>query len=601
MCGIVGFIGKEPVVEFLCKGLERLEYRGYDSAGTAFMKENGFKIIKTTRRIEKLAEALKAEEISACVGIGHTRWATHGSATKQNAHPHLSEDGKFAVVHNGIIENYSALKAELEKEDFTFKSETDTEVIPFLLQKYYKGDIKKAVKSTLDRLEGSYAVCILCTDFPNTVIAAKKFSPLIIGIGKKQNAIASDTAAFPPEIKKAVFLKDGEFAFLTPESLEIVDSNMQAISPEILPLLQNTNNADKENYDHFMMKEIKEQPEALMETVNCYIRNSRAVFHHLDSNKLKNIKNIHIIACGSAYHVGVAAKYFLEELLKIPVTTDRASEYRYRTCLADKNTLAIAISQSGETADTIAAIEQLRASGAQTLSIVNVKDSTLTKITDYVLYTIAGPEIAVATTKGYTTQLALLYILGLWLAELKCSAEKETILMLAEQINELPKIAEEAIKTEKYIKKTAKLLTDSASVFFIGRNTDYAVALEGSLKLKEISYIHSESYPAGELKHGSLSLIENGTPIIALCGYTPLLSKTQSNIKEAAARGGLIITLSAKLDKNTQTQIKIPETHPMLSPFTEIIPLQLLAYYTALYKGCDIDKPRNLAKSVTVE
>lgn len=601
MCGIVGFTGKKPASKFLCDGLERLEYRGYDSVGIALSENNGFKVIKTSKRIEKLKSVVALENNQSKTGIGHTRWATHGAATKQNAHPHLSQDGKFAVVHNGIIENYADIKDELIRAGFTFKSDTDTEVIPMLLQKYYKGNLKKAVENTLKRLEGSYALAIICADSPETLIAARHFSPLLIGLGEEENTVASDITAFSSEIKNVIFLKDGETAFLTSEKYEIFDEKMKPVTPQITALGATDGVTQKEDYDHFMMKEIKEQPKVLAETIDCYIRNDSPVFHHLDPEELKEISNIQIIACGSAYHAGVVAKYYLEELLKIPVSANIASEYRYSAALADKATLAIAISQSGETADTIAAVTKAKEKGAKTISIVNVKSSTLTKITDYVLYTLAGPEIAVATTKGYTTQLAVLYILGLWLGRLKETLQKETAAEIVSEIKKLPQAVEEALKTEKTVKKTAKLLCESSPVFFIGRNIDYAVALEGSLKLKEISYIHSESYPAGELKHGTLSLIEKDTPVIALCGYKDLKSKTESNIKEAAARGGFIITLSPDIKSSTDIKIKTPQTHPLLCASTEIIPLQLLAYYTALYKGCDIDKPRNLAKSVTVE
>ena len=601
MCGIVGFTGKKNASEFLCEGLEKLEYRGYDSAGVAFAQKGGFKILKTSKRIEKLKSVVCLEKVESSTGIGHTRWATHGAAIKQNAHPHLSQDGRFVVVHNGIIENYLSLKKELLRDGFEFKSETDTEVIPMLLQKYYKNDIKKALEKTLKRLEGSYGIALMCTDYPDTIIAARQFSPLIIGLGESENSIASDMTAFSSDIKNVIYLKDGQTAFLTPEKYEIFDSSMKPVSTEISAICNNGYSADKEDYDYFMMKEIKEQPKVIEETVNCYIRNGNPVFHHIEAESVKDIECIHIIACGSAYHAGVVAKYFFEELIKIPVSVDIASEYRYRTCLANKNTLAIAISQSGETADTIAAITKAKEKGAKTLSIVNVKNSSLTKITDYILYTLAGPEIAVATTKGYTTQLALLYILGVWIAKIKKSASDEELSNIIEEIKRLPQITQEALQTEKQMKKTAKLISSAESVFFIGRNIDYAVALEGSLKLKEISYIHSESYPAGELKHGTLALIEKDTPVIALTSYTRLKSKTESNIKEVAARGGLIISLGYGEDNNSKNEITVPKVHPLLCASAQIIPLQLLAYYTALYKGCDIDKPKNLAKSVTVE
>lgn len=600
MCGIVGYLGKKNASEILCDGLKKLEYRGYDSAGIALLNGSGFRVLKTSKRIETLSKTVSLEKSQSKIGIGHTRWATHGEANKQNAHPHLSEDGKFAVVHNGIIENYLSLKEELLKEGFKLKSETDTEVIPMLLQKYYKKDIKEAVKKTLKRLEGSYALAILCSDYPDMIIAARQFSPIIIGLSETEKAVASDITAFPEDINNVIYLKDGQVSFLSSEKCEVFDSSMKSVTPEITPFVKGEYFGDKEEYEHFMMKEIREQPRVIEETVKCYVRNDKPVFHHIDPEIMKNINKIHIIACGSAYHAGVVAKYFFEEIIGMPVSVDIASEYRYRTCLADGETLAIAISQSGETADTIAAITRAKENGAKTLSIVNVKNSSLTKITDYVVYTLAGPEIAVATTKGYTTQLTLLYILGLWIGKIRNSVSEEVLSELIGEIKRLPEITFEALKKEKEIKKTAKILSSSQSVFFMGRNMDYAVALEGSLKLKEISYSHCETYAAGELKHGTLALIEKGTPVIALTSYEELKSKTESNIKEVAARGGFIIN-SGYGNSIGDIQIIVPKVHPLLSASAQIVPLQLLAYYTALYKDCDIDKPKNLAKSVTVE
>ena len=600
MCGIVGYLGEKNASEILCNGLKKLEYRGYDSAGIALSSGSDIRVLKTSKRIETLTKTVSSEKIQSKIGIGHTRWATHGEANKQNAHPHLSEDRKFAVVHNGIIENYLSLKEELLKDGFKFAGETDTEVIPMLLQKYYKNDIKEALKKTLKRLEGSYALAILCADYPDTIIAARQFSPLIIGFSETEKAVASDITAFSDDINNLIYLKDGQVSFLSPEKCEVFDSSMKPVTPEISPFIRGEYSGDKEEYEHFMMKEIKEQPKVIEETVNCYIRKDKPVFHHINPEIMKEINTIHIIACGSAYHAGVVAKYFFEKVIGIPVLVDVASEYRYRTCLADQKTLSIAISQSGETADTIAAITRAKEKGAKTLSVVNVKNSSLTKITDYVVYTLAGPEIAVATTKGYTTQLTLLYILGLWIALQRHSVSEEVLSELIGEIKRLPQITLEAFKSEKEIKKIAKLLSSAQSVFFMGRNMDYAAALEGSLKLKEISYIHSESYAAGELKHGTLALIEKGTPVIALTSYEELKSKTESNIKEVAARGGFIIN-SGYGSGIGDVQIKVPKVHSLLSASAQIVPLQLLAYYTALYKGCDIDKPKNLAKSVTVE
>ncbi len=601
MCGIVGFTGNRPALEFICKGLKKLEYRGYDSAGLAVPVKNEIKVIKTCNRVESLNKEAAQSGFSSYCSIGHTRWATHGAPEKKNAHPHLSGDGKFAVVHNGIIENYMTLKNELEAEGYTFKSQTDTEVVPMLLQKYYKGDLKEAVFETAQRLEGSFALLILCSDFPDTLSAVKNFSPLIIGMGKEENYVASDVTAIPPDVLNGIALEDGQTAFIKPEGISVYDSNKNPVSPNLISVQGFEQTDGRQEYKHYMMKEIKEQPDAIKDTINCYIRNGMPVFHYLNSENLKSINEIEIIACGSAYHVGEAVKYYIEALLGIPCRTHIASEYRYKRCLANENTLSIAISQSGETADTVAAITKAKENGAETLSVVNVRSSSITRITDYTLYTVAGPEIAVATTKAYSTQLVLLYILGLWIGEVKGILGKEEVREMCREIERLPDAVRKAFESEKTVKKTAKLLKGAESVFFIGRNIDYAVALEGSLKLKEISYIQSHGYPAGELKHGTLSLIEEGTPVIALCGYSELRTKTESNIKEASARGGLIIKLTPDIGEENEREIRIPEVHPLLMASAEVVPLQLLAYYTALYKGCDIDKPRNLAKSVTVE
>lgn len=601
MCGIVGFTGSLPAAEILCEGLKKLEYRGYDSVGVALLEKSGFNVIKTTKRVEKLNSVLRENKNQSKIGIGHTRWATHGAAIKQNAHPHLSENGIFAVVHNGIIENFSELKKELLADGFSFKSETDTEVIPLLLEKYYKGDLKTAVFKTAERLKGSFALGILCSDYPDTLVAIRNFSPLIIGLGDNKNMISSDIIALNGYTKNAVYLSDGQLAFLTPHNITLFDKTGKQITPHITEIKTTCSQAEKGIYDHFMMKEIKEQPKVLKEIINRYIKNRNPLFKNLNPDKFRKIKSINILACGSAYNAGVAAKYFLESILKIPISAEIASEYRYRFSSSDESTLTIAISQSGETADTIAAADKAKKEGSQTLAIVNVKDSSLSKLCQNVIYTYAGPEISVATTKGYTSQLAILYIFGIWLANLLSSADSDIINRLLEEICGLPTLLEEALCKEKEIKKAAKILKTSKSAFFIGRNMDFAAALEGALKLKEISYIHSEAYPAGELKHGSISLIEKDTPIIALCGYLGLNDKMQNNINEAAARGGYIIAFSPEQSTSADMLIKIPPVHPLFSTFSEIIPLQLLAYYTAFYKGCDIDKPRNLAKSVTVE
>ena len=600
MCGIVGYAGNSNATAFLTQGLCRLEYRGYDSAGIAVL-DGEIKAEKTTNRITALEK--KASYLTGFVGIGHTRWATHGAATAVNAHPHLSNDGNFAVVHNGIIENYAELKAELITDGFRFVSDTDTEVIPMLFQKYYKGDSKATVFEVLSRLKGSYALAILCKDLPGTVIAAKSFSPLLVGIGSGENYIASDICALNGKTDKVIYLSDGEVCFASAQKITLYGADGSEKTPEITLIGETETQADKGEFPHYMIKEITEQPRVFKETIEHYLKDGEVSF----SGALPDIKSfdkIDIVACGSAFYAGMVAKYAFEELLGVQTNVEIASEYRYRRTAGGDKCLAIAISQSGETADTISAISKARAENCRTLSIVNVKQSTLSRICDSTIYTLAGPEIAVATTKGYLTQLAIIYLMAVCWAKMLNKSEKTAEKILCE-LKILPEKISRILKEPHKIQETAKLISESNSVFFIGRNTDYAVSLEAGLKLKEISYIHAESYPAGELKHGTISLITEGTPVIALCANKALRHKSLSNIKEVSARGGYIIACSTEndceIEKYADTVFLIPETEDLLSPVTEVIPFQLLAYYTALYKGCDIDKPRNLAKSVTVE
>lgn len=608
MCGIVGFTGNGNALEFLLQGLKALEYRGYDSAGVATLCGRDLKIFKSVNRIESLEQEIgRQNPENGNLGIGHTRWATHGAPTIENSHPHLSENGKFAVVHNGIIENYADLKAELIAEGYNFKSETDTEVIPLLLQKYYKGDLKSAVTSTVGRLKGSFALGIICSDFPETLIAAKRFSPLIIGIGEGCNLIASDVTALVHKTKTVIYLEDGEFAFITPRNAEIFDLGGAMAEKRITTVDWDVSMAQKNGFEHYMMKEITEQPDCIRKTYESYVKNEKICFSSLKlgADELKKIEKIEIVACGSAYHAGMVAKYILEELLRLPVNVDLASEFRYRNPIINEKTLTIAISQSGETADTLAALKEAKQKGSKTLAIVNVMGSAIAKTADDVIYTCAGPEIAVATTKGYTTQLTVLYLLGIWMAEILETASRDTLKNLVTELKAIPqKITEILCKSEE-IKAIAKEFYNKDSVFFIGRNTDYAVALEASLKLKEISYINSQSYAAGELKHGTISLIEDGTLVVALCGCKRLFEKMLSNIKEVIARGAkVLVSTMNKESEFGDENIKIftfPETNPLLTPILEVVPFQLLSYYTAELKGCDIDKPRNLAKSVTVE
>ena len=610
MCGIVGFTGKTNAVPFLLEGLERLEYRGYDSAGIAVMDNAKIATEKTVKRIESLkGEIENNKTINGNIGIGHTRWATHGTPSHDNAHPHLSGNGKFAVVHNGIIENYAILKAELQKEGFLFKSETDTEVIPQLLQKYYNGNLKEAVEKAVSRLEGSYALGIICDDYPDTLVAVKNFSPLIIGIADDTNIIASDVTAIISKTDKVIYIEDGDTAFITPDSCKIYDKNGENTERTQTVITWDVTSAEKGGFDHFMMKEIHEQPDAVMHTVESRIddKSGEIVFENLklDSEKLKNIKNIKIIACGSAYHAGIVGKYVFEELLRIPTEVDLASEFRYRNPIVNHETLTIVISQSGETADTLAALKKAKENGSHILSIVNVVGSSIAKASDDVIYTWAGPEIAVATTKGYSTQLAVLYMIAIWAAKRLNSADSKVLDNMLSELRLLPQKIKRILENAPKIEELAEKINLNSSLFFIGRNIDYAVALEGSLKLKEISYIHSEAYAAGELKHGTISLIEEDRIVIALCGYNKLQDKMLSNIKEVNARGAYVIACATEegneISKEAKEMIYIPSANPLLMASLEVIPFQLFAYFVSVKRGCDVDKPRNLAKSVTVE
>ena len=608
MCGIVGYTGKASAADFLLNGLEKLEYRGYDSAGIAVLHDKSFEISKTVERIETLfSKTNNGNNIKGSLGVGHTRWATHGAPSLENSHPHLSNDRKFAVVHNGIIENYSVLKQELMEDGFQFTSETDTEVIPMLLQKYYKGDIKAAVAATLKKLEGSYALGIICADCPDTLVAAKRFSPLILGIGENCNLVASDVTALVSHTKNVIYLEDGETAYLTPASVEIYDSEGAMSNKRISVIDWDISSAQKSGYDHFMMKEIIEQPDCVKKTLESYSKNGEITFGNikLTEQKLKKINKIEIVACGSAYHAGAVGKYVLEELLRIPVNVELASEFRYRNPIIDSNTLTVVISQSGETADSLAALKEAKKKGSHILAVVNVVGSSIAKAADDVLYTRAGPEIAVATTKGYSTQLIVLYLLGIWAANILGTANKEQLKALIDELQLIPQKISEILAQKSLAQEVAQDFANAKSIFFIGRNIDYAVSLEASLKLKEISYIHSEAYAAGELKHGTISLIEDSTPVVALCGCKRLHDKTLSNIKEVRARGAKVLACVADGDFNFKEDkiktLNFPATNPLLMASLEVIPFQLLAYYVALQNGCDIDKPRNLAKSVTVE
>ena len=605
MCGIVGFTGSQAAAPLLLDGLRKLEYRGYDSAGIAVQKDGALHMIKASGHIDALAEKTQnGTLLPGTSGIGHTRWATHGAPTDTNAHPHMSADGKFAIVHNGIIENYAALRDELKSKGFVFRSETDTEVIVHLLDMYYTGDLKAAVLHTAARLEGSYALGVLCADQPGTICAVKMASPLILGVGVGENFFASDVTALVSHTKNVIYLEDGEFAEITPDSISIYDSTGATVHRSISRIVWDIEAAEKGGYEHFMLKEIMEQPRAVEATITPRIRNGEIVLDDLNID-LSQIHKIVITACGSAYYAGCAGKYTIEKLCRIPVTTELASELRYADPLIDGHTLLIVLSQSGETADTIAAMKECQRRGAKALAIVNVVGSTIAKIADYTLYTWAGPEIAVATTKGYTTQLTVLYLFALYAAKSLGTVEGKEYKRLLTALRCLPKQMQTALDMNPAIPALAKKYHGSPSMFFIGRNTDYAVALEGALKMKEISYIHAESYAAGELKHGTIALIYEGQPVIALCCNDAVMEKTMSNIVEVKARGAEVLAVAfkgnGKIVSLADDMIFVPKIDPLLCAVAEIVPLQLLAYYVAKENGCDIDKPKNLAKSVTVE
>ncbi len=607
MCGIVGYVGNDQATPFLINGLKLLEYRGYDSAGVAICNKNDIMIKKSVGKIKNLEDKLlNLENFSGTLGIGHTRWATHGKPSEINSHPHISTGKKFAVVHNGIIENYLELKDVLSNQNKQFISETDTEVISQLLEFNYDGDFLRTVNKTVNELNGSFALGIVCSDHPDTLIAAKKDSPLIIGIGENENYIASDIPALLPKTRYVYRLKDGEIALLKKDAVEIYrDGKRVEFEPTYIEW--DIQAAEKNGFEHFMLKEIMEQPRAVRDTINSYVHDNDISFEsfNLSEEELKEINNIYIIACGSAYHVGCVAKYVLEKIVKKQVCVELASEFRYKDVIADDKTLVIAISQSGETADTLAAIKKAKGMNTKVLSIVNVRGSSIANESDNVIYTLAGPEIAVATTKAYSTQLAVVYMLALYIGNKINSISKEDYIYYLSELNEIPGKIEEILKNVGPLKTFAEKYCNMKNAFFIGRNIDYAVALEGSLKLKEISYINSEAYAAGELKHGSISLVEEGTVVVALTTIKSLVEKMISNIKEVKSRDATILGISTvgnkDIEKVSDFSFYIPDICDIMKPSLSVIPLQVLSYYMAYDRGCDIDKPRNLAKSVTVE
>ncbi|MEE0252672.1 MAG: glutamine--fructose-6-phosphate transaminase (isomerizing) [Acutalibacteraceae bacterium] len=608
MCGIVGYIGDDKATPILLDGLEKLEYRGYDSAGVAVYQNHSVEVVKSKGRLKNLCDILASDNhITGTLGIGHTRWATHGEPSDINSHPHCSEDGSFAVVHNGIIENYLYLRDYLMNKGKRFASETDTEVIAQLLEYYYNGNILDTIIKVLNKIEGAYALGIICKDDPDTLYAVRKDSPLIIGLGEGENFIASDIPAIIDKTRDIYRLNDNEIAVIKRDNITVYNEAKEIITKNKIHIDWDITAAEKEGYEHFMLKEIMEQPKAVHNTISPRLVNGKIVLDELKLTKedLQKLKKIVIVACGSAYHVGVVAKYAIEKTVRIPVEIDIASEFRYRDPIIDENVLVLVISQSGETADTLAALREAKKLGARVLSIVNVVGSSIANESDDVLYTWAGPEISVATTKAYSTQLCVVYLLVLYMADLLGTISKQEYQNYVADLEALPSFIEKTISDTKQIQAVAAKYYQCENIFFIGRNIDYALSLEGSLKLKEISYIHSEAYAAGELKHGSISLIEDGTLVVSLATYEALFDKMMSNIKEVKARGATVLSVATEdktmIESETDEVFYIPNINSMMAPSLAVLPLQLFAYYVADNRGCDIDKPRNLAKSVTVE
>lgn len=610
MCGIVGYIGFEDASTFLLEGLGKLEYRGYDSAGIAVLNENKqIKVQKKMGRLANLAAIVKNDPNVGHVGIGHTRWATHGRPSDLNSHPHLSADGRFAVVHNGIIENFMSIKEDLISKGYVFKSETDTEVVAHLLQDMYDGDFEHTVYEMLKILRGSYSLVMLCTEEPDKIICTKKDNPLVIGLGEGENFIASDIPAIINHTRDTYILNDNEVAIVTKDEVVVKDRDGVLLNKKVFRVTWNAEAAEKGGYEHFMLKEIHEQPKAYRETLTGRISddNKQVILNELgwDEDDIKSIDRILITACGTAYHAGLVAKYYIEQLARIPVEVDIASEYRYRNPLTDKNTLCIVVSQSGETSDTLAALKHAKKLGARTLAITNVVGCSISREADKTIYTWAGPEIAVASTKAYTTQLICLLLLAVHLGQLNGNLSETEATEILTEMHKLPDLCHRVFEVDESIKTFAKKYGFKEDAFFLGRSIDYAVAMEGSLKLKEISYIHAEAYAGGELKHGTLALIEDGVPVVALVTQEDVKDKMLSNVKEVKARDAIVIGVGMQgdeeLEKYVDHTIYIPRTNKYTAPIIAVVPLQLLAYYAAITRGADVDKPRNLAKSVTVE
>jgi len=609
LCGIVGYVGPNKAVPFIMEGLAKLEYRGYDSAGVAVLENGLIEIRKTEGRLKKLADILEHETFGATTGIGHTRWATHGRPSHRNAHPHSDCTGNFALVHNGIIENFTSIKEGLLERGHKFTSETDTEVLAHLIEEFYKGDLVRAVQDTVAQVRGSYALVVVSRLHPGMIVCARKDSPLVIGLGEGENYVASDIPAVLRHTRRTYVLEDGEMAVLRPGRVDVMTTTGVPVSKNVFNVTWDPIQAERGGYPHFMLKEIHEQPRAIRDTLRGRISDdrTRVVLDevHLTRDELAGLRGLAITACGTAYHAGMVTKYLIERLARIPVEIDVASEFRYKDPLVGPDRPLVVISQSGETADTLAGLREGKRRGARVIGITNVVGSSVAREADDVLYTWAGPEIAVASTKAYVTQLVAGSLLAIWIAQAKGTISQDLAHELLSALTELPEKAQRVLEMEDEVKVVAKFIAEWDDAFFIGRGLDFMLSLEGQLKLKEISYIHAEGYPAGELKHGTLALITEGVPVIALATQLDLLEKTISNITEVKARGGHVTGVTMEngreLEKHLDHILCLPRTHQYLAPVLAVIPLQLLSYYAAIERGADVDKPRNLAKSVTVE
>lgn len=608
MCGIVGYVGKEQAAPILLDGLAKLEYRGYDSAGVAVYDGSNIEIVKAKGRLQALRDLTgDGKKLKGTIGIGHTRWATHGEPSVTNAHPHFNESKTIAVVHNGIIENYQPLKEKMLSKGYHFVSETDTEVVAHLLDYYYDGNPVRAIEKVMHRVQGSYALGILFKDFPDKMYAVRKDSPLVVGASDEGNFIASDVPAILKYTREVYFIENGEICELSEEGIQFYNEDLEPIHKETKTIEWDIEAAEKGGYEHFMLKEIYEQPKAVLDTISPRIKDDKIVIDELNmtEEEIKKLRRIYIVGCGSAYHVGVTGRYIIEKLTRIPVEVDIASEFRYRDPIIEPDSMTIIISQSGETADSLAALRKAQELGSKVLGIVNVVGSTIAREADNVLYTWAGPEISVATTKAYSTQLSALYLLAMLFGKTRETISDEEYAELLSELKSLPDKISEILGDKERIQWFASKYANAKDVFFLGRGVDYATSLEGSLKLKEISYIHSEAYAAGELKHGTISLIEDGILTVAVVTQPELYEKMISNIVEVRTRGGYIFTLTNKgncvIEDNSDFTVYIPKTHPCFTPSLAVIPLQLFGYYVSVAKGLDVDKPRNLAKSVTVE